>query len=132
MKWRCGSGEKRDSLVRVENRGVGTAKKCVFAIVGLTYVSTVRTAQKSFVKFATGQLNPTDAIIKNNGNIPRQINAKYLEHIFVSYFSLLAIIKSVCKHRVNPRFPKPCPRAVQRAWRPLISYALFNQSPEGL
>ncbi len=47
------------------------------------------------------------------------------------------------------RFPKPCPRAVRlpksssartrihtraamRARRPLISYALFNQSPEGL
>ncbi len=49
----------------------------------------------------------------------------------------------------DPRFPKPCPRAVRlpksssartrlhthavmRARRPLISYALFNQSPEGL
>ncbi len=43
-------------------------------------------AQNSFVRFATGQLHPTDAVIKNNGNIPREINTKHLEHTLASYF----------------------------------------------
>ncbi len=71
---------KQDSPVRAENRGVGAAEQIVTAIFGLTQVSTARNAQNSFTKFATGQLHPIDAIIKNNSKIPRQINPKQLEH----------------------------------------------------
>ncbi len=75
MKLKWGT-MKQDSPVRVENRGVGTAEQ----IVNLQFLASVRAAQNSFVKFATGQLHPIDAIIMNNGNIPRQINPKQLEH----------------------------------------------------
>ncbi len=82
MKWRWGT-KKQDSPVRVENGGVGTAQEIVsLRFFGLTSVSTVKPALNSFVTFATGQFQPKDAIINNNGNISRQINPK---HTFVSY-----------------------------------------------
>ncbi len=81
MKWRWGT-KKQDSPVRGENRGVGTAEE----IVSWLDVSfQVQTAQNSFVRFATGQFYPIDAIVKNNGNIPQQI-PKHLEHTLISYF----------------------------------------------
>ncbi len=46
----------------------------------MTYVPTVQIAQNSFVNFATGQIHLIDAIVKINGNIPRQINPKNLEY----------------------------------------------------
>ncbi len=41
-----------------------------------------QTAQNSFVRFATGQLHPINAIEKNSNNIP----PNHLEHTFSSYF----------------------------------------------
>ncbi len=85
MKWRWGT-KKQDSPVRGENRGVGTAEEIVSWDSWLDVSFQVQTAQNSFVRFATGQLYPIDAIVKNNGNKPRQINLKHLEHILISYF----------------------------------------------
>ncbi len=62
--------------VRPESR-IEELKLCLCHF-DLTLVSTVRTAQNSFVRFVTGQLHPTDAIVNNIGNIPRQINPKQL------------------------------------------------------
>ncbi len=62
----------------------------------MTYVPTVQIAQNSFVRFATGQLHPIDAIVKNNGSIPRQLNPKHIEHTI----SLFVILKSLYKHNV--------------------------------
>ncbi len=97
MKWSWGT-KKQDSPVRGENRGVGTAEgTAVGTAVGtaedivswdfwLDVSFHVQTAQNSFVRFATGQLYPIDAIVKNNGNIPRQINPKHLEHTLIFLF----------------------------------------------
>ncbi len=85
MKWRWGT-KKQDSPVRDENRGVGTAEEIVSWDFWLDVSFQIQTAQNSFVRFATGQLYPIDAIVKNNGNIPQQINPKHLEHTFISYF----------------------------------------------
>ncbi len=85
MKWRWGT-KKQDSPVRGENRGVGTAEEIVSWDFWLDVSFHVQTAQNSFVSFATVQLYPIDVIVKNNGNIPRQIYPKHLEHILVSYF----------------------------------------------
>ncbi len=52
----------------------------------MSYEFTVQTAQNSFVGLASWQLHPIDAIVKNNGNIPRQLNPKHLEHTLGSYF----------------------------------------------
>ncbi len=81
MKWRWGT-KKQDSLVRGENRGVGTTEE----IVSLPFLA-LRTAQNSFVMFATGQLHSIDAIVKNNVNILRQISPKHLEQTLISCFS---------------------------------------------
>ncbi len=85
MKWRWGT-KKQDSLVRGKNRGVGTAEEIVSWDFWLDASFQVQTAQNSFVRFATGLLYPIDAIVKNNGTIPRQINPKHLEHTLISYF----------------------------------------------
>ncbi len=85
MKLRWGI-KKQDSPVGGENRGTRTAEEILSAIFGLTSDSTVQIAQNSFVRFATGQLYPIYAIVNNNGNIPRQINPKHLEHTLISYF----------------------------------------------
>ncbi len=77
MKWRWGT-KKQDSPVRGENRGVGTAEEIVSWDFWLGVSFQVQTAQNSFVKFATEQFYPIEAIIKNNGNIPRQNNPKHL------------------------------------------------------
>ncbi len=92
MKWGWGT-KKQDSLVRGENRGVGTAEEIVSWDFWLDVSFQVQTAQNSFVRLATGQLYPIDAIVKNNGNIPRQINPKHLEHIFISYFFSFSNLK---------------------------------------
>ncbi len=63
--------KKQDSPVRGENRGVGTAEEIVSFDFWLDVSFQVQTAHNSFLWFATGQLYPIDAIVKNNGNIPR-------------------------------------------------------------
>ncbi len=84
MKWRRGT-KKQNSLVRGENRGVGSAEEIVSWDFWLDVSFQVQTAQNSFVSFAAGQLYPIYAMVKNNGNIPRQINPKHLEYILISY-----------------------------------------------
>ncbi len=86
MKWRLGT-KKQDSPVRGENRGGGTAVEIVPCVGFWLDISfQVQTAQNSFVRFATGPIHPTDAIVKNSGNIPQQINPKHLEHTLISHF----------------------------------------------
>ncbi len=80
--------KKQDSPLRGENRGVGTAEEIVSWDFWLGVSFQVQTAQNSFVRFATGQLYPIDAIAKNNCKIPRQINPKHLQHTLLSYFFL--------------------------------------------
>ncbi len=65
-------------------------------------VSTFQTAQNSFVRFATGQLYPIYAIIRNNGNIPRQINPKHLEHTLISYFFSFGNLKEALQAQCYP------------------------------
>ncbi len=95
MKWRWGT-KKLDSPVRGESRGVGTAEEIVSWDFWLDVSFQIQTAQNSFVRFATGQLYPIDAIVKNNGNIPRQINPKHLEHIVISYFFSFFNLEGLC------------------------------------
>ncbi len=84
MKWRWGT-KKQNSPVRGGNSGIGTAEEIVSWDFWLDVNFQVQTAQNSFVRFASGQLYPKDAILRNSGNIPRQINPKHLEHVLISY-----------------------------------------------
>ncbi len=101
MKWRWGT-KKQDSPVRGENRGVGTAEEMVSWDFWLDVSFQVQTAQNSFVRFATGQLYPIYAIVKKNGNIPRQINPKHLEHTLISYFFSFGNLKEVLQAQCYP------------------------------
>ncbi len=101
MKWRW-RAKKQDSLVRDENRGVRTAEEIESWDFWLDVSFQVQTAQNSSVRFATGQLYPIDAIVKNNGNIPQQINPKHLEHTFIAYFFYLGNLKEAMQAEFYP------------------------------
>ncbi len=102
MKWRWGT-KKQDSPVRGENRGGGTAEGIVSCVDFWLDVSfQVQTAQNSFVRFATGQLYPMDAIVKNSGNIPQQINPKHLEQTLISYFFSFGNLKEALQAQYYP------------------------------
>ncbi len=101
MKWRWGT-KKQDSPVRDENRGVGTAEEIVTWHFWLDVSFQVQTAQNSFVRFATGQLYPIDDIVKNNGNIPRLIYPKHLEHTLISYFCCFGNLKEAMQAQCYP------------------------------
>ncbi len=101
MKWRWWT-KKQDSPVRGENRGVGTAEEIVSWDFWLDVIFQVQTAQNSFVRFATGQLYPINAIVKNNGNIPQQINPKHLEHTLISYFFSFVNLKEALQALCYP------------------------------
>ncbi len=101
MKWRWGT-KKQDSPVRDENRGVGRTEEIVPLDFWVDVSFQVHTAQNSFVRFATGQLYPIDDIVKNNGNIPRQINSKHLEHTLISYFFSFCNLKEALQAQCYP------------------------------
>ncbi len=101
MKWRWGT-KKQDSPVRGENRGVGTAEEILSWDFWLDVSFQVQTAQNSFVRFATGQLYPIYAIVKNNGNIPRLINPKHLEHTLISYLFSFGNLKEALQAQCYP------------------------------
>ncbi len=106
MKWRWGTKEQ-DSPVRGENRGVGTAEEIVSWDFWLDVSFQVQTAQNSLVRFATGQIHPTGAIVKNSGNMPRQINPKYLEHTLISYFFSFGNLKEALQAQCYPLYQPP-------------------------
>ncbi len=101
MKWRWGT-KKQDSPVRGENRGVGKAEEIVSCDFWLDASFQIQTAQISFARFATGQLYPIDANVKNNGNTPQQINPKHLEHTFISYFFSFGNLKEALQAQCYP------------------------------
>ncbi len=80
--WSGGGGQRRGT-VRLESR-IGESeqlKKLCLCDWWLDVRFHGSNGSEFILRFATGQLHPTDAIIKNNGNIPRQINPKHLELI---------------------------------------------------
>ncbi len=97
-----GDKEAGQSAVRGENMRVGPAEEIVSWDFWLDVSFQVQTAQNSFVRFATGQLYPIDAIVKNNGNIPRQINPKHLEHTLISYFFSFGNLKEGLQAQCYP------------------------------
>ncbi len=101
MKWRWGT-KKQDSPDRGENRGVGTAEEIVSWDFWLDVSFQVQTAQNSVVRFANGLLYPIDDIVKNNGNRPRQINPKHLEHALISYFFSFDNLKEALQAQCYP------------------------------
>ncbi len=101
MKWRRGT-KKQHSPVRGENRGVGTAEEIMSWDFWLDVNFQDQTAQNSFVRFTSGQLYPIDAIVKNNGNILRQINPKHLEHTLISYFFSFVNLKEALQAQCYP------------------------------
>ncbi len=101
MKWRWGT-KKQDSPVRGENRGAGTAEEIVPWDFWPDVSFQVQTAQNSFVRFATGQLYPIGAVVKNNGNIPQQINPKHLEHTLITYFFSFGNLKEALQAQCYP------------------------------
>ncbi len=114
MKWWLGT-KKQDSLVRGENRGVGTAEE----IVSLQFLTRrskilVQTAQNSLVRFVTGQLHPIDAIVKNSDNIPGQINPKHLEHTLISYFVSCGNLKEALQAQCCPFHQPHCPLKIRK------------------